>query len=99
MQSVTKLIKIKPIEHKWVHNFLSVVKCNPDIKKIITSKQIDNYFMDELMGLYPEINNNHTYSILGWTIEMTKLTPIIQAVNIDFHGMNNYNKFIIIINF
>lgn len=73
MQSVTKLIKIKPIEHKWVHNFLSVVKCNPDIKKIITSKQIYNYFMDELMELYPEINNNHTYSTLGWTIEMTKI--------------------------
>lgn len=90
MQSITKLIKIKPIEYNWVHNFLSIVKCNPDIKKIITSKQIDNYFMDELMGLYPEINNNHTYSTLGWTIEMTK---IVIKTNADIEADNSGSEY------
>jgi hypothetical protein len=61
------------VEHKWVHNFLSIAKYNPDIKRIITSRQIDNYFMDSLMETYPEIDNNHTYSTLRWTIEMAKV--------------------------
>lgn len=73
MQSINKLIRIKSTEYNWVHNLLSIVKSDSVAKNIIINKQVDNYFLDILMKSYPEIDTNHTYSTLGWTIEMTKL--------------------------
>lgn len=46
--------------------------------------------MDALMETYPEIDNNHTYSTLGWTIEMSK---IVIRTNAEIESDNSGSKY------
>lgn len=71
MQSV-KLIRIRPVEFNWIRNLSNIIQHDANLKMVILNKKIDTDFMENLMEKYPEIND-HTYSTLKWTAEMTKI--------------------------